>query len=79
MIRYLVRIPGGAVCYASAVSAQAAAELVLGQASPQPPADDPQRLPDCLVWELGSSAAEQPFWRQVDGGSTEDLNASNHE
>jgi hypothetical protein len=63
VIRYLVRIPGGAMCFASALSAQDAAESVIGRASPQPPADDPQRLPDCLVWERGSSATEQPFWR----------------
>jgi hypothetical protein len=58
----VIRLPDGAARSACALSALTAAELVLGHASPQPPADDPQRPPACFVRERSSNAVEKPFW-----------------
>lgn len=64
MNAYDVRLAGGPVRFASALSRQGAAELILsGAASPHPPGGDLQRPPACFVKEHGGSIAETPFWR----------------
>ena len=62
MNSYVVRLQDGTMRFAYSLSALAAADLVLGHASPQPPSHDPMRPPACFVREQSSSATEEPFW-----------------